>query len=138
MHVLRINKYAKLPITAEGNAGYDLFSCERVVIPPGERRLIKTGICIQLPFGYYGHISDRSGMAFKNGGHCLGKIIDPSYRGEVGILLLNTDQTRPIFVEIGDRPAQLIIQKYFPLPIVEVEDLTETDRGADGFGSTGK
>lgn len=129
---------SQLPIQGAGNAGYDLFSYIDVTIPPGERRLIDCGIAVAIPEGYYMHISDRSGMAFKNGGHCLGKIVDETYRGSVGVVLLNTDKEKPIEVKKGDRPAQFVLKKYERFPIVEVTELPESQRNEKGFGSSGK
>jgi len=129
---------SQLPVQGAGNAGYDLFSYIDVTIPPGERRLIDCGIAVAIPEGYYMHISDRSGMAFKNGGHCLGKIVDETYRGSVGVVLLNTDKEKPIEVKKGDRPAQFVLKKYERFPIVEVTELPESQRNEKGFGSSGK
>ena len=132
-----LHPLAQVPTKTPGNAGYDLYAVERVVVPPRRRRVIKTGIASAIEPGYYGHISDRSGVAYKDGGHCLGKIIDDIYRKEWGIILFNTDEEKEIVVEIGDRPAQVIFHKYFEVESQVVDELPASDRGA-GFGSSGK
>jgi len=128
---------AKIPVRLDGSAGYDLFASEECVIPPLERCLIKTGVKLEIPLGYYGHISDRSGMAYKNGGHCMGKIIDPSYRGEIGIVLFNSDKEKEIKISIGDRPAQILFKKYENVTF-SLGELSESVRQDKGFGSSGK
>lgn len=138
LSIKKLYSDSQLPVQGAGNAGYDLFSYIDVTIPPGERRLIDCGIAVAIPEGYYMHISDRSGMAFKNGGHCLGKIVDETYRGSVGVVLLNTDKEKPIEVKKGDRPAQFVLKKYERFPIVEVTELPESQRNEKGFGSSGK
>lgn len=129
---------APLSPTYEENAGYDLSCIEYVEIPPGERRLVKTGLAMEIPAGFYGHISDRSGNAWKKGVHCLGKIIDPSYRGEIGVILYNTSTTEPAIFHPGNRIAQIIIKKYEKVKFIEVNELMDSNRGEGGFGSTGE
>jgi dUTP pyrophosphatase len=102
-----------------------------------ERKLVKTGVAMSIPSGYYGHISDRSGMAFKKGAHCLGKIVDPSYRGEIGVIILNTDMYDIIKVQKGDRIAQMIFKQYETVEFLVEEQLDQTGRGSDGYGSSG-
>lgn len=133
----KLHENARPPLGSEGNAGYDLFALEDMFIPCGNRRLVKTGIAMEIPYGYYGHISDRSGMAYKAGAHCLGKIIDPSYRGDVGIIILNTDPDRTLIISAGDKIAQMIFKKYEEASFEEAETLEETNRGDKGYGSTG-
>jgi len=137
LKVKKLSPDAILPVTSVGNAGYDLYSIDDYTIDPGERKLIKTGICIEIPQGHYGHISDRSGMAYKFGAHCLGKIIDENYRGEIGIIILNTSKNT-ITIKKGERPAQIIFKKYERFGIQEVEELGESSRGDKGYGSSGK
>lgn len=134
--IKKLNENAIIPTRDYGNAGYDLYATEDVIIAPGERRLIKTGIAMAIPIEWYGHISDRSGMAYKKGAHCLGKIIDPSYRKEIGIVLLNTDKKETLTVCKGDRPAQILFKQYGDFDFEEVEELDITDRGI-GWGSSG-
>ncbi len=138
LKVKKLSENGKLPTKEKGNAAYDLYSAERVVIPPLTRKLIKTGISIAIPNTLYGHISDRSGMAYKKGAHCLGKIIDPSYRGEWGIVMYNTDSQDSIIVEVGDRAAQVVFKEFMEFNSVEwAEDLEDSARGEKGWGSSG-
>jgi dUTP pyrophosphatase len=133
-----INENAKIPSkSSDDDAGYDLYCCEDISIKPMERKLVKTGIAMSIPPGYYGHISDRSGIAFKKGGHCLGKIVDPSYRGEIGVIILNTDMYETIKMQKGDRIAQMIFKKYENVNFLTEIELDETQRGRGGYGSSG-
>jgi dUTP pyrophosphatase len=133
-----LNDNAKIPSkSCQDDAGYDLYSSDDFFIKPMERCLVKTGICISMPSGYYGHISDRSGMALKKGAHCLGKIVDPSYRGEIGVIILNTDMYETIKIQKGERIAQIIFKKYENVNFIESESLSETDRASNGYGSSG-
>jgi dUTP pyrophosphatase len=129
---------AKTPTKGtEKSAGYDLYACCNALIYPQERILVKTGICIEVPEGYYGRIAPRSGIALKNGIDVMAGVIDSDYRGEIGVLLYNTDKNIPFHVKIGDRIAQLIIEKYFNFDIRIVETISTSQRGDGGFGSTG-
>lgn len=119
------------------SAGYDLYSCCNVLIYPQERALVKTGIVLEIPDGYYGRIAPRSGLALKNGIDVMAGVIDSDYRGEIGVILYNTDKTVPFHIKIGDRIAQLIIEKYYNFDLEKAEDLNSSDRGSGGFGSTG-
>lgn len=133
-----INKIAKIPTKARSDdAGYDLYSIEEMSIKPMERKLVKTGICISIPEGFYAHISDRSGMALKKGAHCLGKIIDPSFIGEIGVILYNTDMYESIKINQGDRIAQIIFKKYENVNFKESNHLLSTSRQNLGYGSSG-
>jgi dUTP pyrophosphatase len=134
----KLSEKAKCPTKEGGNAGYDLFAAETVEIPPLERRLVKTDIGLEIPAGYYGHISDRSGMALKGGLHCMGKIVDETYRGNIGVILYNTNRDKSVVVAEGDRPAQIIFKKYEEFAFLEVDSLEDSLRGANGFGSSGK
>ena len=118
-------------------AGYDLYSSEDYIIKPMERKLIKTGVAFSIPYGFYGHISDRSGMALKKGAHCLGKIVDPTYRGEIGVIILNTDMFEPIKIQKGDRISQIIFKKYENVNFILEDELDQSLRGNHGFGSSG-
>lgn len=129
-----IPKYA-----TDGDAGADIMSAEDwVVLGPGERRLVKTGISIALPEGYVALIHPRSGLALKKGITVLNTpgTIDSGYRGEIGVILFNTSEDVFTIAE-GDRIAQMVIQKFETAEFEPVDALTETDRGAGGFGSTG-
>jgi dUTP pyrophosphatase len=133
----KLNEWAVMPQKKKDDAGYDLSLTDEVLeIQSGERVLAKTGLAIEIPVGFYGHISDRSGNALKKGIHCLGKIVDPSYRGEVGVILLNTSKEVVSFNR-GDRIAQIIFKKYESPTMIEVQTLFPSERGEGGFGSTG-
>lgn len=124
-------------------AGFDLCACindEFIVIRPGERVLIKTGVRVAIPSGRYGRIAPRSGLAYKNGIDVLAGVIDSDYRGDVGVILLNTGHTE-FAIKDGDRIAQLIIEKIdmSDFEVVEsVKDILPSARGEGGFGSTGQ
>jgi deoxyuridine 5'-triphosphate nucleotidohydrolase len=107
-----------------------------VEIPAGGRALVKTGIAISLPSGYYGRVAPRSGLAVKNGIDVGAGVIDSDYRGEVGVLLFNFG-SEVFRAEAGTRVAQLIVEPMVLVQPVEVSDLDDTQRGAGGFGSTG-
>ena len=120
-----------------GDAGYDLYSPASYTIEPGKRLLINTGVSLAIPNGYYGRVAARSGLAAKAGIDVLGGVLDSSYRGYVGVILLNTsDQT--FSINSGDRIAQLIIEACFAADFVQVSYLDDTDRGAGGFGHSGR
>ena len=106
-------------------------------IKPNERVLVKTGIEVAIPKGCWGNIKGRSGHAFHNGIHVLGGVIDENYRGEVGVILVNLSQ-KPFEVNKNDRVAQMIISEYKRVKIEYVNELDNTNRNKDGFGSTGK
>jgi len=122
----------------EGDAGMDLFANGDYVISPGERVIIGTGIAMQIPKGYVGLIWDKSGIAKKYGLKVMGGVIDSIYRGEISIIVCNLDIVDNYYISKGDKVAQLLIQKVESPTLVEVDELTETDRGSGGFGSTGK
>lgn len=126
-----------------GSAGMDLRAAvaefEPVVLAPGERKLIPTGLKIALEPGYEAQVRPRSGLALKHGVTCLNSpgTIDSDYRGEVGVILINHGQI-PFEINRGERIAQMVIAPYAQAVMAEVEALDETARGAGGFGSTGK
>lgn len=122
------------------SVGYDLFSTVTTEIVPQNRKLISTGLLIEIPEGHYGRIAPRSGLAYKcNIDVCAG-VIDPDYRGEVKVLLHNAslNMADTFRIHEGDRIAQLILERCSILPIEEVVDTSSTERGDGGFGSTGK
>ena len=121
------------------DAGADLVSVESVILHPGERKLIATGIAIAIPDGYVGLVHPRSGLAVKNGLALVNApgTIDAGYRGEVKVCLVNLDPAASVELPAGSRIAQLVIQKVESAKFELVEQLTETDRGTGGFGSTG-
>ena len=138
INIKLLSSNSKIPTKArDDDAGYDLYSIDEYIIKPMERTLVKTGISLEIPNGYYGHISDRSGMALKKGAHCLGKVVDPSFRGEIGVIILHTDMYEPIKIQSGDRIAQMIFKKYENVSFVESSDLEKTERDEKGYGSSG-
>ncbi len=123
-----------------GDAGADLTAAERVTIPAaGGRALVATGLRIALPEGFAGFVLPRSGLANKHGITCLNTpgLIDSGYRGEVKVLLINTDPTSDYTVEPGDRIAQLVVQPVAQAVFTKVDELDDHVRGEGGFGSTG-
>lgn len=131
---LEIPRYAK-----DGDAGVDLRSTKKLILEPGQRALVKTGIAIALPVGYVGLVHPRSGLAVKHGITVVNApgTIDSGYRGEIMVCLLNTDRSESFSIERGDRIAQLIIQKYEHANFRQVEELEISARGSTGFGSSG-
>jgi len=132
---LPLPKYAKV-----GDAGCDLLSAEDITINPGGgRALVPTGLALAIPEGYAGFVQPRSGLAVKNGVTVLNTpgLIDSGYRGELKILLINTDPSEPFDIVRGERIAQLVIQKVEQVEFDEVDSLPSSERGEGGFGSTG-
>jgi dUTP pyrophosphatase len=132
---------ARLPSRAhQGDAGLDLHAGEAAVIDPGERASVGTGIAVEIPPAHAGLVLPRSGLAARHGIALVNApgLIDAGYRGEIRVLLLNTDASRPFRVEPGDRIAQLVITPVADVVAVEAADLTESARGAGGFGSSGR
>lgn len=123
-----------------GDAGADLVASQATTLAPGGgRALVPTGAAIAIPDGYAGFIQPRSGLALRNGVTCLNTpgLIDSGYRGELKVLLINTDPTEAFEITRGDRIAQLVIQRVEQANFVEVDELPDSDRGEGGFGSTG-
>lgn len=122
-----------------GDAGADITAAESVTLAPGERALVKTGLSIALPAGFVAFVMPRSGLALKHGITLVNSpgTIDAGFRGELGVIMLNTDQSTTFRIEAGDRIAQLVIQPVVRATFVPVEELPGTHRGAGGFGSTG-
>ncbi len=122
-----------------GDAGADLRSTESVLLAPGERRLVGTGVSIALPEGFAAFVMPRSGLAAKHGVTVVNApgTVDAGYRGEIKVALLNTDRTSAFQVESGDRIAQLVVMPVVRAEFVAVDELPESSRGAGGFGSTG-
>jgi len=136
--VRKLSPDAKLPTYAiPGDAGMDLFSAEDVIIKKGERHPVSTGISIELPEGFVSLVWDKSGIAAKHGITKMAGVIEWTYRGEYKILLLNTSD-KDFEIKKGDKIAQLLIQPIITAEIEEVQELSETKRGINGFGSTGK
>jgi dUTP pyrophosphatase len=137
----RLSEEAREPTRAhDGDAGYDLYAMEATRIGPGERASVGTGIALAIPDGWAGLVLPRSGLAARHGitlPNAPG-LIDAGYRGEVRVLLLNTDAAEPFEVAPGDRIAQLLLVRHEAPELAEVASLDETMRGAGGFGSSGR
>ena len=139
--VRRLDPRAVMPARAhEGDAGLDLCSIEPVKLGPGERARVRTGLAIELPPGHAGFVLPRSGLAARHGVALVNApgLIDEGYRGELQVLLLNTDREATVAIEAGDRIAQLVIVPVAHAAAVEVDTLNEAQRGAGGFGSSGR
>ncbi|HET8638661.1 MAG TPA: dUTP diphosphatase [Solirubrobacterales bacterium] len=139
--VSKLNEEATLPSRAhEGDAGLDLYACEAAHIGPGERWSVGTGIAVEIPEGHAGLVLPRSGLAREHGIALVNSpgLIDAGYRGEVRVLLLNTDPAEGFRIEPGDRIAQLVVAPIALVEPVEAEALSESARGDGGFGSSGR
>ena len=137
----KLDPRALLPSRAHaGDAGLDLCCLDRVEIAPGERVRVPTGIAIELPAGHAGLIVPRSGLAAKQGISIVNApgLIDEGYRGELQVLLLNTDRRLAVTLEAGERIAQLVVIPVALLTPLEVESFSESSRGEQGFGSSGR
>ena len=159
--MIRFKKLSSSAIKPEnqhsGDAGFDIFSDVRITINPMERVVVSTGICVEIPEGYYGRVAPRSGLAVKNGIDVLAGVVDSNYRGELGVVLINLNlpislfnkskrnaaienmfgQKNKVDINPGDRIAQLIIEKCYTPEWVEVESFSSSERNEEGFGSTG-
>jgi dUTP pyrophosphatase len=132
---------ARAPTRAHpGDAGLDLYACEEAHIGPGERWSVGTGVAVEIPEGHAGLVLPRSGLARKHGIALVNSpgLIDSGYRGEIRVLLLNTDPANTFRVEAGDRIAQLVVAPIALAEPVEVESLSDSARGDGGFGSSGR
>jgi deoxyuridine 5'-triphosphate nucleotidohydrolase len=137
LFVKKLNKGAKCPtMGSKFSAGYDLYSTEDYELTLKEFKLFSTGISLEIPKGYYGRIAPRSGLSCK-GIDVKAGVVDNDYRGEVKVLLHNFSNG-PYKISKGDKIAQIIITKYTSCTIINTEELKSTERGSDGFGSTGK
>jgi dUTP pyrophosphatase len=138
--VRRLRPDAVLPNRAyTGDAGLDLAACERVELGPGERAVVPTGLAVAIPDGYAGFVQPRSGLAARNGLSVLNSpgLVDSGYRGEVMVVLLNTDARERFVVERGMRVAQLVVLPVPGVDVDEVDELPDSERGARGHGSSG-
>lgn len=139
--MIKVKKIHELAILPKRNnitdAGADLFSVEQICIEPQGRAIISTGVAIEIPEGFYGRIAPRSGLAAKYGIDVLAGVCDSSYRGEIKVVLINTDKDKPFEITYGDKIAQLIIEQHFNFEFTQVEELSDSSRGANGFGSSG-
>jgi dUTP pyrophosphatase len=137
--IQRLHADAVVPQRAyTGDAGLDLASCERVELDPGERALVGTGLAVAIPEGYAGFVQPRSGLAARHGLTVVNSpgLVDSGYRGELRVVLLNTDRTEPFVVEPGMRIAQLVVLPIPEVELVEVDELPSSERGVRGFGSS--
>jgi dUTP pyrophosphatase len=137
--IQRLHADAVVPQRAyTGDAGLDLASCERVELAPGERALVGTGLAVAIPEGHAGFVQPRSGLAARHGLTVVNSpgLVDSGYRGELRVVLLNTDRTEPFVVEPGMRIAQLVVLQVPELELVEVDELPSSERGVRGFGSS--
>jgi dUTP pyrophosphatase len=138
--IQRLRDDAVLPARAyHGDAGLDLSACERVELAPGERAVVGTGLAVAIPEGYAGFVQPRSGLADRHGITIVNSpgLIDSGYRGELKVILLNTDSTHAFVVEPGMRIAQLVVLEAPGVELDEVDELPATERGVRGHGSSG-
>jgi dUTP pyrophosphatase len=139
LKVCRLRPEAVIPERAySGDAGLDLAACERLELAPGERATVGTGLAVAIPAGYAGFVQPRSGLAARHGIALVNSpgLIDSGYRGELRIVVLNTDRDSSFTIELGMRIAQLVIMRLPEVELVEVEELPASDRGVRGFGSS--
>ncbi len=137
--IQRLREDAVVPARAySGDAGLDLAACDRVQLGPGERAVVPTGLAVAIPDGYAGFVQPRSGLASRHGISVVNApgLIDSGYRGEIRVVLLNTDSRETFVVEPGMRIAQLVVLPVPDLELVETEELPESERGVRGFGSS--
>ena len=139
LSIQRLRDDAVVPTRAyDGDAGLDLAACERVELGPGERATVGTGLAVAIPDGYAGFVQPRSGLASRHGVTIVNTpgLVDSGYRGELKVILLNTDASEPFVVEPGMRIAQLVVMQVPGVDPVEVDELPESERGVRGFGSS--
>jgi len=140
LQVKRLDPNLPLPSRAHpGDAGLDLHAAESVSLKPDERVAIRTGVAVAIPPGYAGYVQPRSGLALRQGLGLINSpgLIDSGYRGEIKVVAINLDPENVIHIERGDRIAQLVVLPIPSVELVDVEELSETQRGPGGFGSTG-
>lgn len=142
IEIVQLDSELPPPSTAQdGDAGVDLYSSENMVLnPAGGRELVRTGSAVAIPEGYAGFVLPRSGLALKYGVSVLNSpgLIDSGYRGEIKVILVNTDPSKEFVVKKGDRIAQLVVQKIENIMFSPTDRLSITIRGENGFGSTGR
>jgi dUTP pyrophosphatase len=137
--IKRLHPDARIPSMAyAGDAGLDLSSVDRLVLRPGRRSMVGTGLAVAIPAGHAGFVQPRSGLAAKHGIAVVNSpgLIDAGYRGELRVVLLNTDPERDFTIEVGDRIAQLVILALPRIELVEVDELPGSERAERGFGSS--
>lgn len=137
LKVKKLDPCAQIPRYAlTHDAGLDLFCLDGGIIQPGEQYIFHTGIAVEIPSGHVGLVWERSGLSFKKGLKVMGGVVDSGYRGEVPVCLLNTS-SKPVDIEAGTAVGQILIQPIVHAEIQEVEELSGSERGTRGFGSTG-
>jgi dUTP diphosphatase len=139
VEIMRLREDARVPDRAyAGDAGLDLATCEPIRLAPGERALVPTGLAVAIPEGFAGFVQPRSGLAAREGITVVNApgLIDAGYRGEIQVVLLNTDRQRTFSAEPGERIAQLVVLPVPELSLREVEELPRSERGVRGFGSS--
>ena len=137
--IRRLREDAIIPERAyAGDAGFDLAACERVELEPGERATVGTGLAVAIPEGYAGFVQPRSGLAARHGITIVNTpgLVDSGYRGELRVILLNTDSREAFIIERGMRIAQLVVVPTPEFELLEVDELPESERGVRGFGSS--
>ena len=137
--IQKVRPEAIVPARAyAGDAGFDLAAIERIELGPGERAVVPTGLAVAIPEGYAGFVQPRSGLASRHGITIVNTpgLVDSGYRGELMVVLHNTDRSEPFVVEAGMRIAQLVVVPIPEVELVEVEELPASERGARGFGSS--
>ncbi|MBI4919937.1 dUTP diphosphatase [Candidatus Azambacteria bacterium] len=137
LKIQKIDSNASAPNYAtKGDAGLDFYSAEDIVLKPGQRQAVNTGIKMEIPAGYVGLVWDKSGLALKNGIKTMAGVVDAGYRGEIKIVLINFGN-EDFIVKKGFKIAQMLIQKIEEPTIEIVEELSDSERSENGFGSTG-
>jgi dUTP pyrophosphatase len=139
LEIMRVRDDARVPARAyTGDAGLDLAACAPIRLAPGERAVVPTGLAVAIPEGYAGFVQPRSGLAAGHGIAVVNSpgLIDSGYRGEIQVVLLNTDRARTFTAEAGERIAQLVVLPVPEVSVREVDDLPPSERGIRGFGSS--
>ena len=139
LEITKVRAEARLPDRAyAGDAGLDLAACESLSLAPGERAVVPTGLAVAIPDGYAGFVQPRSGLAARHGITIVNApgLIDSGYRGEIQVVLLNTDRQETFTAAAGERIAQLVVLPVPEVALREVDDLSESERGVRGFGSS--
>jgi dUTP pyrophosphatase len=139
LEIMRVREDARVPARAyTGDAGLDLAACAPIRLAPGERAVVPTGLAVAIPEGYAGFVQPRSGLAAGHGIAVVNSpgLIDSGYRGEIQVVLLNTDGERTFMAEAGERIAQLVVLPVPEVSVREVDDLPPSERGVRGFGSS--